>query len=104
MTQVCNPTPTPPHSTSSSRGSYAPSGPHRHCMHVVHTETSRCTHIYINNDDNDHLLKIFIVEFEASLVYRVSSRMPKATQRNPVLKNKNHNKQINKQKMTRLLA
>jgi hypothetical protein len=30
-----------------------------------------------------------ISEFEASLVYRVSSRTARATQRNPVLKNKN---------------
>jgi stress response protein YsnF len=30
-----------------------------------------------------------IPEFEASLVYRVSSRTARATQRNPVLKNKN---------------
>jgi hypothetical protein len=29
-----------------------------------------------------------ISEFEASLVYRVSSRTARATQRNPVLKNK----------------
>jgi hypothetical protein len=29
-----------------------------------------------------------ISEFEASLIYRVSSRTAKATQRNPVLKNK----------------
>jgi hypothetical protein len=36
-----------------------------------------------------------ISEFEASLVYRVSSRTARATQRNPVSKNKN--KQINKQ-------
>jgi hypothetical protein len=35
-----------------------------------------------------------ISEFEASLVYRVSSRTARATQRNPVLKNKNKNKQI----------
>jgi hypothetical protein len=34
-----------------------------------------------------------ISEFKASLVYRVSSRTAKATQRNPVLKNK---KQTNK--------
>jgi hypothetical protein len=34
-----------------------------------------------------------ISEFEASLVYRVSSRTARATQRNPVLKNK---KQTNK--------
>jgi hypothetical protein len=34
-----------------------------------------------------------ISEFEASLVYRVSSRTARATQRNPVLKNsKNNNK------------
>jgi hypothetical protein len=35
-----------------------------------------------------------ISEFEASLVYRVSSRTARATQRNPVSKNKT--KQINK--------
>jgi hypothetical protein len=35
----------------------------------------------------------WISEFEASLVYRVSSRTAKATQRNPVSKNKNKNKQ-----------
>jgi hypothetical protein len=33
------------------------------------------------------------VEFEASLVYKVSSRIARATQRNPV--SKNQNKQIN---------
>jgi hypothetical protein len=38
----------------------------------------------------------WISEFEASLVYRVSSRTARATQRNPVSKNKN--KQTNKQK------
>jgi hypothetical protein len=40
-----------------------------------------------------------ISEFEASLVYRVSSRTAKATQRNPVSKNKKQkqNKQTNKQ-------
>jgi hypothetical protein len=31
----------------------------------------------------------WISEFEAILIYRVSSRTAKATQRNPVLKNKN---------------
>jgi hypothetical protein len=31
----------------------------------------------------------WIFEFEASLVYRVSSRTVRATQRNPVSKNKN---------------
>jgi hypothetical protein len=31
----------------------------------------------------------WISEFEASLVYRVSSRTAKATQRNPISKNKN---------------
>jgi hypothetical protein len=47
----------------------------------------------------------WIPEFEASLVYKVSSRTARATQRNPVLKNKNKtkqnktNKQTNKQKM-----
>jgi hypothetical protein len=34
----------------------------------------------------------WISEFEASLVYRVSSRTARATQRNPVSKNKNKNK------------
>lgn len=33
-----------------------------------------------------------ISEFEASLIYRVSSRIAKATQRNPVLKRKQINK------------
>jgi DNA replication protein DnaD len=37
-----------------------------------------------------------IFEFEAGLVYRVSSRTTRATQRNLVLRNKN--KQTNKQK------
>jgi hypothetical protein len=37
-----------------------------------------------------------ISEFEASLVYKVSSRTARATQRNPVWKNKT--KQTNKQK------
>jgi hypothetical protein len=40
--------------------------------------------------------------FEASLVYRVSSRTAMATQRNPVLKKQN-NKKTNK-KRTKLLA
>jgi hypothetical protein len=34
----------------------------------------------------------WISEFEASLVYRVSSRTVRATQRNPVSKNKTKNK------------
>jgi hypothetical protein len=34
----------------------------------------------------------WISEFEASLVYRVSSRTARATQRNPVSKNNNNNK------------
>jgi hypothetical protein len=39
-----------------------------------------------------------ISEFEASLVYRVSSRTARATQRNPVSKKQNKtNKQTNKQ-------
>jgi hypothetical protein len=33
-----------------------------------------------------------ISEFEASLVYRVSSRTARVTQRNPVLEKKNKNK------------
>jgi hypothetical protein len=47
-----------------------------------------------------------ISEFEASLVYKVSSRTARATQRNPVLKNKKQaskqaNKQTKKQKQKR---
>jgi hypothetical protein len=42
-----------------------------------------------------------ISEFEASLVYRVSSTTARATQRNPVWKNKNKTK--NKQKTQRTL-
>jgi hypothetical protein len=40
-----------------------------------------------------------ISEFEASLIYKVSSRTVRAIQRNPVSKNKNKNKnkQTNKQ-------
>jgi hypothetical protein len=38
----------------------------------------------------------WIFEFEASLVYRVSSRTARATQRNPVLKNQRKNKNKNK--------
>jgi hypothetical protein len=38
-----------------------------------------------------------ISEFEASLVYKVSSRTARATQRNPVWKNENKNKPTNKQ-------
>jgi hypothetical protein len=41
-----------------------------------------------------------ISEFEASLVYRVSSRTARATQRNPVSKNKNKKQKTNKQKET----
>jgi hypothetical protein len=40
----------------------------------------------------------WISEFEASLVYRVSSRIARATQRNPVSKNKI--KQTNKQNLS----
>jgi hypothetical protein len=39
-----------------------------------------------------------ISEFEASLVYRVSSRAARTTQRNPVLKNDNNNNNNNKPK------
>jgi hypothetical protein len=38
-----------------------------------------------------------ISEFEASLVYRVSSRTARATQRNPVLKKQNKTKQQQQQ-------
>jgi hypothetical protein len=40
----------------------------------------------------------WISEFEASLVYKVNSRIARTAQRNPVLKNKNKNKQTNKNK------
>jgi hypothetical protein len=40
----------------------------------------------------------WISEFEASLVYRVSSRTVRATQRNLVSKNKQTNKQNKKKK------
>jgi hypothetical protein len=43
-----------------------------------------------------------ISEFEASLVYRVSSRTARAIQKNPVSKNKNKNKKSQKQKIERL--
>jgi hypothetical protein len=39
----------------------------------------------------------WISEFEASLVYRVSSRTARATQRNPVSKNREKQKTKNKQ-------
>jgi hypothetical protein len=42
-----------------------------------------------------------ISEFEASLVYKVSSRTGRATQRNPVSKNKNKTKQKTKNKQTK---
>jgi hypothetical protein len=43
----------------------------------------------------------WISEFEASLVYRVSSRTARATQRNPVSKNQKKQKtKTNKQKKT----
>jgi hypothetical protein len=38
-------------------------------------------------------------EFKASLVYKVSSRTARATQRNPVSKKQNKTKQTNKQKL-----
>jgi hypothetical protein len=40
----------------------------------------------------------WISEFEASLVYRVSSRTAKATQRNPVSKKNKNKKQEDKDK------
>jgi hypothetical protein len=42
-----------------------------------------------------------ISEFEASLVYRVSSRTARAIQRNPVSKKPKTNKQTNKQNKTK---
>jgi hypothetical protein len=43
-----------------------------------------------------------ISEFEASLVYRVSSRTARATQRNPVSKKQNKKKQKTKKQKTKL--
>jgi hypothetical protein len=40
----------------------------------------------------------WISEFEASLVYKVSSRTARATQRNPVSKNKNQKKKKKKKR------
>jgi hypothetical protein len=40
----------------------------------------------------------WISEFEASLVYKVSPRTARATQRNPVLKTKKKKKKIKKEK------
>ena len=40
----------------------------------------------------------WISEFEASLVYRVSARTARTTQRNPVSKNKNEKTKTKKQK------
>jgi hypothetical protein len=45
-----------------------------------------------------------ISEFEASLVYRVSSRTARATQRNPVSKNKNKNKTKKERKKVKPLV
>jgi uncharacterized protein HemX len=44
----------------------------------------------------------WISKFEASLVYRVSFRTVRATQRNPVLKNKTKNKNKNKNKKKKI--
>jgi hypothetical protein len=43
-----------------------------------------------------------ISEFEASLIYRVSSRTARATQGNPVSKNKNKNKTKQNKKKKKL--
>jgi hypothetical protein len=43
-----------------------------------------------------------ISEFEASLVYRVSSRIARATQRNPVSKKKKKQQQQQQQKKTKI--
>jgi hypothetical protein len=42
-----------------------------------------------------------IFEFETSLVYRVSSRTARATQRNPVSKKQKQNKKTNKTKQNK---
>jgi hypothetical protein len=46
--------------------------------------------------------QVDLCEFEASLVYRVSSRTARATQRNPVSENKNKNKNETKQNKTKI--
>jgi hypothetical protein len=45
-----------------------------------------------------------ISEFEASLVYRVSSRTARATQRNPISKNKNHKTKKDKNERKKEMA
>jgi hypothetical protein len=44
----------------------------------------------------------WISEFEASLVYKVSSRTARAIQRNPVLKKQKNKKQKRKEKKTKI--
>ena len=51
--------------------------------------------VYAFNPSTWRQRQVDICELEASLVYRVSSRIVKATQRNPVSKNKNKNKNKN---------
>jgi hypothetical protein len=47
---------------------------------------------------------MWISEFEASLVYKVSSRTARATQRNPVSKKQNKTKQNKTKQKTELLS
>jgi hypothetical protein len=48
--------------------------------------------------------QVDLCELEASLVYRVSSRVARATHRNPVLKNKAQNKQTNNNKKRKVIS
>jgi hypothetical protein len=70
-------------------GDLSPSGLHTH----VHKTP------YIDNNNNILIFRrqrqVDLCEFKASVVYRVSSRTARATQRNPVSKNKK-TKQMNK--------
>jgi hypothetical protein len=69
-------------------------------FHIMYTHMHRA-HTY-NNSNNDNLSRVvvaqhsegrgrWISEVEASLVYKVSSRTARATQRNPVSKKQNKN-------------
>jgi hypothetical protein len=99
LTTVCS---------SRTKGSDASSGLYRLDIHVVQKHTSRQKSIYIkqhlkNNKPGgggatQHLggRDRQISELEASLVYRVSSRTARATQRNPISKKTRNKKQKQK--------
>ena len=69
----------------------------------MHTPTQTHTYLYMFNLKKKQQPGSGgrqISEFEASLVYKVSSRAPRVIQTNPVSKNKT-NKQTNKQNKTK---